>query len=337
MPSSHSEDEASPQALYEACGIPLRRSQRPAWSCTECTRRKIKCSKQVPCTACDRKKRGHLCRVEPHGPATSLRNAARLISECNPDLRLASGMELDHLRASVSDLQHRVLTLESVVERILPFIPEGARPEFEPPFTGHSQPHSQPTSHSPHFSHAPPPPPAFPHYTSAQPSPFIRPPPPQQRAPSRVSGTGHHTPNTDSGMTNSPPSPHGSPHERDGFSDSEAMARSHMSNGSAISGRPYSPAPSPPHDVKPMWTVGSADVRRVQVEDGVTPNSVSHPTPSTSWAPPTGMMTMDDLGSGLMPQAGVPMYGFPEALTSIYGSSPAAYLPAAQQVRAGAY
>ncbi|CAH0045305.1 unnamed protein product [Clonostachys solani] len=44
---------------------PTRRSQRAVKTCTECARRKIRCSKTVPCTACVRKHMEERCHREP--------------------------------------------------------------------------------------------------------------------------------------------------------------------------------------------------------------------------------------------------------------------------------
>ncbi|GAA6042322.1 hypothetical protein JCM8097_003844 [Rhodosporidiobolus ruineniae] len=42
-----------------------RKSQRPSWSCTECTRRKIRCDRVVPgCNQCIKRNKVHLCRLE---------------------------------------------------------------------------------------------------------------------------------------------------------------------------------------------------------------------------------------------------------------------------------
>lgn len=39
-----------------------RKRPRPAYSCVECTRRKLRCSKQIPCSACVERGIEHLCR-----------------------------------------------------------------------------------------------------------------------------------------------------------------------------------------------------------------------------------------------------------------------------------
>lgn len=39
-----------------------RKRPRPAYSCLECTRRKLRCSKQIPCSACVERGIEHLCR-----------------------------------------------------------------------------------------------------------------------------------------------------------------------------------------------------------------------------------------------------------------------------------
>lgn len=42
----------------------VRPSQRTVLACTECVRRKIRCSKSIPCTSCVRHNKVHLCRRE---------------------------------------------------------------------------------------------------------------------------------------------------------------------------------------------------------------------------------------------------------------------------------
>lgn len=54
----------------------VRRSQRPVNSCTECSRRKVRCSKNIPCTSCRARGIADLCcretvRVETARPAVS--------------------------------------------------------------------------------------------------------------------------------------------------------------------------------------------------------------------------------------------------------------------------
>jgi len=39
-----------------------KKRPRPAYSCVECTRRKLRCSKQIPCSACVERGIEHLCR-----------------------------------------------------------------------------------------------------------------------------------------------------------------------------------------------------------------------------------------------------------------------------------
>ncbi|KAJ5279601.1 C6 transcription factor [Penicillium angulare] len=38
---------------------------RPAYSCTECMRRKLRCSKEIPCSACIERGNEHECRLRP--------------------------------------------------------------------------------------------------------------------------------------------------------------------------------------------------------------------------------------------------------------------------------
>lgn len=46
---------------------PRKSYERKSLSCTECTRRKLRCSKTVPCSACLERGRGHLCQRRDGG------------------------------------------------------------------------------------------------------------------------------------------------------------------------------------------------------------------------------------------------------------------------------
>ncbi|EEY18494.1 predicted protein, partial [Verticillium alfalfae VaMs.102] len=53
-----------------------RSSQRTVLACTECVRRKIRCSKSIPCDGCVRQNKASLCRREPVA-LTARRSAPR--------------------------------------------------------------------------------------------------------------------------------------------------------------------------------------------------------------------------------------------------------------------
>ena len=57
-----------------------RTATRKSYSCLECSRRKLRCSKTIPCTACVDRGIGHLCRLRPQAPDNNGRSlaAARL-------------------------------------------------------------------------------------------------------------------------------------------------------------------------------------------------------------------------------------------------------------------
>lgn len=53
--------------------IPIRTTQRAPRSCTECSRRKVKCNQKIPCQPCLARKVAHKCArpvVRVHGEVT---------------------------------------------------------------------------------------------------------------------------------------------------------------------------------------------------------------------------------------------------------------------------
>ncbi|OWZ62946.1 hypothetical protein AYX15_04982 [Cryptococcus neoformans] len=91
-------------------------SQRPAKSCTECMRRKARCSKVIPCEPCSKRGVAHLCRQEQQfGPPIPTPNA-----------------EIDALKnalvGEIDDLKRRISLLEKL---------EGKRREY--PSSGNSE------------------------------------------------------------------------------------------------------------------------------------------------------------------------------------------------------
>lgn len=54
-----------------------RKRPRPAYSCIECTRRKLRCSKQIPCSACIERGIEQLCRRRPESESVAGRRSCR--------------------------------------------------------------------------------------------------------------------------------------------------------------------------------------------------------------------------------------------------------------------
>ncbi|GAA6024107.1 hypothetical protein JCM10207_003167 [Rhodosporidiobolus poonsookiae] len=117
-----------------------RRSQRPSWSCTECTRRKIRCDRVVPgCNQCIKRNKVHLCRLDqdveigfaPSGPPASL---SSLPYPSSPSLtshapsgpstirepRYATATEHDAILRSIAVVRQRLTHLDRVVQAFVP-------------------------------------------------------------------------------------------------------------------------------------------------------------------------------------------------------------------------
>lgn len=46
--------------------LPVRKRRRPAYSCTECRRRKVRCDRAMPCGQCTAQKVASLCAYDDH-------------------------------------------------------------------------------------------------------------------------------------------------------------------------------------------------------------------------------------------------------------------------------
>ncbi|KAH8922834.1 hypothetical protein BT69DRAFT_1319917 [Atractiella rhizophila] len=113
----------------------VKRSQRPSWSCTECTRRKIKCDKVIPCQPCTKRGKADECHLEPFEPRTKAKY--NLYSNTHPpdptvlpptpsnaivtlpslqhshdSFRLAVHNIVNELRGEIEDLRAKVSRLE---------------------------------------------------------------------------------------------------------------------------------------------------------------------------------------------------------------------------------
>ncbi|GAA6006025.1 hypothetical protein JCM11491_004094 [Sporobolomyces phaffii] len=106
-----------------------KKSQRPSWSCTECTRRKIRCDRVVPgCNQCIKRGKVHLCRLDQDldlgfgGPPPSLTpgtsaSGAPYDPHASPTQqqqqpRLATAAEYDAITRSVHVVRQRLCHLE---------------------------------------------------------------------------------------------------------------------------------------------------------------------------------------------------------------------------------
>ncbi|KAK4056115.1 hypothetical protein OIO90_002846 [Microbotryomycetes sp. JL221] len=73
----------SDQTVDEPINKKPKKSQRQTLSCTECSRRKTKCDKVVPCSQCTKRGKGHLCKQE-HSIVVKKESATRA-KECDRD------------------------------------------------------------------------------------------------------------------------------------------------------------------------------------------------------------------------------------------------------------
>ncbi|KAM0753038.1 hypothetical protein T439DRAFT_323651 [Meredithblackwellia eburnea MCA 4105] len=117
---SVSSAEAGPSSAPATTKTGAKKTQRPSWSCTECTRRKIKCDKLVPCGACTKRGKASSCRLAAPDPQLPL-DPSTSANTRRDGLRLASGPEFDAIRQSVSQLRQRLYHLETVVGQFVPY------------------------------------------------------------------------------------------------------------------------------------------------------------------------------------------------------------------------
>ncbi|BGP49130.1 hypothetical protein JCM10450v2_005011 [Rhodotorula kratochvilovae] len=102
-----------------------KKSQRPSWSCTECTRRKIRCDRVVPgCNQCIKRNKVHLCRLDQDAetgfvPSGGMLPASSLSPSTGPP-RLASATEYDAITRNVNVVRQRLYHLERVVRAFVP-------------------------------------------------------------------------------------------------------------------------------------------------------------------------------------------------------------------------
>lgn len=65
-----------------SCPSPVRKRRRPAYSCTECRRRKVRCDRSMPCGQCTAQKVASLC-VYDDNRRFSLQNHERRGTNCD--------------------------------------------------------------------------------------------------------------------------------------------------------------------------------------------------------------------------------------------------------------
>ncbi|GAA5835326.1 hypothetical protein JCM5353_006735 [Sporobolomyces roseus] len=126
--------DGSSTASPSGSKVAKKKSQRPSWSCTECTRRKIRCDRVVPgCNQCIKRGKVHLCRLDqdvdlgfggppPNSlPSTSAAGAASFDSNTPPGQpRLATASEYDAITRSVNVVRQRLCHLERVMRAFVP-------------------------------------------------------------------------------------------------------------------------------------------------------------------------------------------------------------------------
>ncbi|GAA5853284.1 hypothetical protein JCM9279_003345 [Rhodotorula babjevae] len=120
-------EPASPTASSSA-GKQGKKSQRPSWSCTECTRRKIRCDRVVPgCNQCIKRNKVHLCRLDQDdkigfGPDSTAGEPSLHPVEPSPpgQPRFASAAEFEAIQRNVTVVRQRLFHLERVVAAFVP-------------------------------------------------------------------------------------------------------------------------------------------------------------------------------------------------------------------------
>ncbi|GAA5842874.1 hypothetical protein JCM11251_005834 [Rhodosporidiobolus azoricus] len=99
-----------------------KKSQRPSWSCTECTRRKIRCDRVVPgCNQCIKRNKVHLCRLDQDaelGFGAASANPANGLSTSEP--RYATAQEYEAVLRSVGVVRQRLHHLDRIVAAFVP-------------------------------------------------------------------------------------------------------------------------------------------------------------------------------------------------------------------------
>ncbi|ORY85373.1 hypothetical protein BCR35DRAFT_302847 [Leucosporidium creatinivorum] len=122
-----------------------KESQRASTSCSECSRRKTRCDKTVPCQNCTRRGKGHLCRVPPHvrkkGDPEAQPEAAPAPGDDIDLLAYSALKEVDDMRSSIEGMKSRITGLEALLLQAFSKLKE--RSDLHPT-TYHSPPNHQP-------------------------------------------------------------------------------------------------------------------------------------------------------------------------------------------------
>ncbi|GAA5855309.1 hypothetical protein JCM9279_001943 [Rhodotorula babjevae] len=101
-------------------------SQRPSWSCTECTRRKIRCDRVVPgCNQCIKRNKVHLCRLDQDAEMGFAADGSLPAPAAHPAAptgppRLASATEYEAISRNIQVVRQRLYHLERVVRAFVP-------------------------------------------------------------------------------------------------------------------------------------------------------------------------------------------------------------------------
>ncbi|KAM0756031.1 hypothetical protein T439DRAFT_320720 [Meredithblackwellia eburnea MCA 4105] len=103
-------------------------SQRPSWSCMQCTKKKIKCSKVIPCIQCVGRGKRDECRLADQDPSLPPRDPSQ-----NPHrpTRPATEIEFTALQESLTAVKQRLFHLEEAMANFVPVFGSGGEKEFE--------------------------------------------------------------------------------------------------------------------------------------------------------------------------------------------------------------
>lgn len=96
------DESVSPYTHSTVTALPRRKRRRPALSCNECRRRKVKCDQKVPCTPCARSKTA-VCVYDP---------------DATPSARLFSSVSTNHNTVNTSKLLPKQARTDLSLNRI---------------------------------------------------------------------------------------------------------------------------------------------------------------------------------------------------------------------------
>lgn len=85
----------------------IRKKQRPSYSCTECTRRKLRCSKHIPCSACVERGIGQECHRRSQASQATPRRGSTSTPRRNQSSTRSSTLQSDiSVTASPLEVEH---------------------------------------------------------------------------------------------------------------------------------------------------------------------------------------------------------------------------------------